>query len=510
MVRLVLTNLMEDNRMRKKTSKLQPLFDKQNHLETQESFRQNLSFAEKILDVQGIFPTINDDHDIRKVTREKVENMLYAKQLIPEIQHIEGNTYLGAKGINQWIWENKVQPEIPQSLLREYLSRCMHNTPYNFSRKFKLTRNLLLHLAKLHEIESSQIQDRHLLDPKSLHQGFEHLAKDKASTLFHFLMKKSIQNGMLDEDFPFFKASDKQPSMHPRILSFQMHMEEKGFSRKHIRDTGTHVNQLFVWLCANVQMFRKTTPNTISVFQIQNEHLLMYRTYKLRLVRDGYYSRISFTHSIYAIRSFYRFLHERFGYEPPLRRFRSVNAPRYSPRELPTDQQIEAFFHVVEQYARNPVREQIGYRLMFHLGLRLSEVAHIKWSDINLGTRTIVIHSKGKKSHVLPLVGKLYSLLHELQTQPRTTYLMGQKTSTIKHELYEYFILYAMITGWQFPGGVHIFRHIFITRLAYKGILPQAIKELARVSMLDTVGLYIHMAHQDEHMISQIDQLKYE
>lgn len=99
----------------------------------------------------------------------------------------------------------------------------------------------------------------------------------------------------------------------------------------------------------------------------------------------------------------------------PLQRFRSVKAPRYSPRELPTDQQIEAFFHVVEQYARNPVREQIGYRLMFHLGLRLSEVAQIKWSDINLGTRTIVIHSKGKKSHVLPLVGSLYSLLQELK-----------------------------------------------------------------------------------------------
>ncbi|MNV92049.1 hypothetical protein D3C71_1866020 [compost metagenome] len=67
-----------------------------------------------------------------------------------------------------------------------------------------------------------------------------------------------------------------------------------------------------------------------------------------------------------------------------------------------------------------------------------------------------------------------------------------------------------MITGWPFPGGVHIFRHMFITRLAYKGILPQAIKELARVSMLDTVGLYIHMAHRDGHMISQIDLLQYE
>ncbi|MEK3968389.1 tyrosine-type recombinase/integrase [Paenibacillus sp. FSL H7-0323] len=480
--------------------------------ETQESFRQNFSFAEKILDVQGMFPTLSDDHDIRKITREKVENMLYAQQLIPEteIQHIEGYAYLGAKGINQWIWDNRVQPEISQSLLREYLSRGMHNTPYIFFKKFQLTRNLLLHIAKLYGIEPSQIQDRHLLDPKSLHQVFENLPKDKTPSLFHFLMRKSNQNGTLDKDFPFFKASNKQQNMHPRILSFQMDMEEKGLSHKHIRNTATHVKQLFVWLCANVEMFKRTTPDTISVFQIQNEHLLMYRTYKLRLVSDGVNTQISFAHSIYSIRSFYHFLHRRFGYQPPLQRFRSVKAPRYSPRELPTDQQIEAFFYVVAQYARNPVREEIGYRLMFHLGLRLSEVAQIKWSDVNLGTRTIVIHSKGKKSHILPLVGKLYSLLRELHTQPSTTYLMGQKISTIKHELYEYFNLYTMITGWLFPGGVHIFRHIFITRLAFKGVLPQAIKELARVRLLDTVGLYMHMAHRDQHMISQIDLLKYE
>ncbi|MEK4234815.1 tyrosine-type recombinase/integrase [Paenibacillus sp. FSL H7-0714] len=497
--------------MKKQSSDTSPHLENQNNLETQESFRQNFSFAEKILDVQGMFPTLSDDHDIRKVTREKVEHMLYAKQLIPEIQPIEDKTYLGAKGINQWIWENKIHPEISQSLLREYLSRSMRNAPHVFFRKFQLTRNLVLHTAELFEIAPSQIEDGHLLDPKTLHQGFEHLAKDAyTSTLFQFLMRSSIQSGRLEKIFPFFKTSDKQTNMHPRILGFQMHMEEKGFSRKHIRNTSTHVTQLFVWLCANVQTFKQATPDTISVFQIQNEHLLMYRTYKLKLVRDGECSQISFTHSIYAIRSFYRFLHERFGFESPLQRFRSIKAPRYSPRELPTDQQIEAFFQVVEQYARNPVREQIGYRLMFHLGLRLSEVAHIKWSDINLGIRTIVIHSKGKKSHVLPLSEKLCSLLQELQTQPRTTYLLGQRISTIKHDVYEYFILYAMITGWPFPGGVHIFRHMFITRLAYKGILPQAIKELARVRMLDTVGLYIHMSHRDGHMISQIDLLQYE
>jgi len=502
---------MEARLMRKKPFDFSSPLKNQDHLETQESFRQNLSFAEKILDVSGIFSTLSDDHDIKKITREKVEHMLYAKQMMPEIQSAEENTHLGPQGVNQWIWDTKVESEIPVLLLREFLNRSKNIAPHDFFKKFEHARNLLIQTARHHGITPTQVEDRHLLDPESILHGMKQLAKnDLTTSLFRFLIRKSVQAGLLDNKFSITKASRENPRMHPRIQSFKVHLEQRGFVRKHVRNTITRVEQLFVWLCANVRLFSAASPDTISIFQIQNEHLLAYRTYMLKLVKEGIYSPITFTHCIYAIRSFYRFLRERFGYEPPLQRFRAIKAPRYKPRDIPTEQQIEAFFHVVRRYAGDPVREQIGYRLMLHLGLRLSEVANIKWKDINLGTRTIVIHSKGKKSHVLPLAGKLYSLLQELQFKPMTNYLLGEKTSTIAGNLYEYFKLYAMITGWTFPGGVHLFRHTFITRLAYKEVPPQAIKEVARVTMLDTVGLYMHVARHDQHMISQINLLKYE
>src|SRR5690606_34707434 len=127
-----------------------------------------------------------------------------------------------------------------------------------------------------------------------------------------------------------------------------------------------------------------------------------------------------------AIRSFYRFLKERYGYEAPLQRFRSINAPRYSPRDIPTEEQIIKLFQTVRQYAQDPILELLGYRFMLDLGLRLSEVANIKWKDVNMGTRTIVIHSKGKKTHVLPLAGELYQLLHEIHCNhnPSPIYVM--------------------------------------------------------------------------------------
>lgn len=220
---------------------------------------------------------------------------------------------------------------------------------------------------------------------------------------------------------------------------------------------------------------------------------------------------ITFINHVSAIRSFYMFLKDRFGYVPPLQRFRAIKAPSYRSRDMPTDEQIEAFFLVVDQYATDPLREQIAYLFMLNLGLRLSEVAQIKWENINLETRTIVIHSKGKRSHLLPLAGKLYESLKQIQTQKSSqSFLLGEKFTTIRKNLYTNFKLYSMIAGWPFPGGVHFFRHIFITRLAEKGILPQAMKELARVSRLDTVGLYMHLARQDRQMINQINMLNYQ
>lgn len=110
--------------MRKKTSKLQPLFENQAHLKTQESIQQNLSLAEKQL---------------------------------PEIKDIITSSRPGPQGINRWMWENKVQHEIPNGLLREYLSRGMRNAPHVYYRKYQVVRMMLLHIAKYHEISPAMI-----------------------------------------------------------------------------------------------------------------------------------------------------------------------------------------------------------------------------------------------------------------------------------------------------------------------------------------------------------------
>ncbi|OMD92781.1 tyrosine-type recombinase/integrase [Paenibacillus odorifer] len=472
---------------------------------TQESFRQNLYFAEKILDFKGMLSTVSDN-DIRKVTREKVEETIYFAEL--QEAHVVAEHRPGPSGINPWIWENKIIPEIRSNLLHDYLAPSVHLSPTTFYLRYGSVQNLLRHIAEFHHIHPLQVEDIHLLDPSSSNRILDpSLHPPVHQHLIQYLIKVRVLN---PTDNSISTSTSEAMVVHPTLQKYQLHLQQKGYSPDYIRHCVANVRELFTWLTANIRKFDGVSPQDIAIFQITNEHLLAYRSFKLKQVKEGVYTSITFSHLISAIRTFFSYLEEHYCYNPPLQRFRAIKAPRYKARDLPTDEQIISFFRVVEQYAEDPTREQIGYRLLVELGLRLSEAAQVTWGDINLGTRTIMIHSKGKRSHILPLRGKLYDcLLLARNQQPPQELILGENPASIANQLYRSFKWYALIAGWPFQGGVHFFRHVFITRLTSKHILPQTLKELARVVSLDTVSLYTQLGQQNQYLTDQINLLNY-
>ncbi|SDO87517.1 integrase/recombinase XerD [Paenibacillus sp. yr247] len=476
-------------------------------LDTQESFLQNNYFAEKILDLPGMLPPQSDDHDIRKITREKVEEMLYASKL-QEVQ-VTPEHRPGPTGINPWILENKVKEEIGSRLLREYLAKSVHLAPSTFYKLYASINNLLRHIAGIHHINPLQVQDEHLLEPDI----YERILKSPLRPPVNRKLVQNLLNTLNQEPIVELAtpATRVTNEVHRKLQQYQLYLQQKGYSNEYTRHCVANVREMLTWLCSNIREFAGLSPLAISIFKIKNEHLLEYRSFMLKQVQTGIYSPITFSHVISSIRSFYKYLQEQHGYIPPLQRFRAIKAPRYKARELPNDEQIKSFFQVVDQYAKDPVREQIGYRLLVELGLRLSEAGRVTWGDINLEVRTIAIHSKGKRSHTLPLVGKLYHCLQQARNQqPSHELILGKRSASIVDQLYRSFKWYALIAGWPFPGGVHFFRHIFITRLTHKKVLPQTLKELARVAELDTVSLYMHLGQQNQYLTNQINLLSYD
>lgn len=112
------------------------------YTKNQESFRQIASLAEKILLNEGMFTRCSDNHDIRKITRARIENMLYANNL--QLSETPVNIHIGRQEINHWIWENKVILDIPTKQLKDYLNQKITNDAFAFYNEYIV----VLELAK--------------------------------------------------------------------------------------------------------------------------------------------------------------------------------------------------------------------------------------------------------------------------------------------------------------------------------------------------------------------------
>ncbi|MFS0555055.1 tyrosine recombinase XerC [Brevibacillus sp. 179-C9.3 HS] len=480
-------------------------------VESTQSFRQKHVFAEKILPNECIIPPACDKHDIKKITRRKLEDMLYAESLTPSLSPSKVSSSKKQQyGINRWIWDNKISTEIYPSVLKDYLRRCINNSPQWFYVAYKGVVEMQQMVVRYHQISLCDLENEHIFSLSTLNYLIANLTlSEPKKSIVRFIEKRMRLAGLIETKLVFPKQKRDHKLIHPKVLAYQKHLIKRGLSQKQCRLCLYTLNDLLSWLSANVQDFNGISPHEIPIIRISNTHLLAYRSYKRKLVKEGSCSAITFEHAMYNIRSFFLFLKKQFGFSAPLQNFRAIKAPRYYFREIPTNQQLANFFEVINDYSDSPCRDRVAYGLLLYLGLRLSEVSRVTWNDINLGNKTLAIHSKGGKEHLLPLAGSLFESICELSKNRAETsnLLLGDNPTSIANRIYLNYKLYALIADWSFPGGVHFFRHIFLSRLAQKGILPQAMKELARVQNLNTVSIYVHLGQQQ--LINQINLLNY-
>jgi site-specific recombinase XerD len=310
---------------------------------------------------------------------------------------------------------------------------------------------------------------------------------------------KKAQSRPKDLAFPIsnIKKFDSQADnriLHPKVMEFLKRMEKEGKAKvTQVRFTA-YMNMFLPWLSHNMEDFKSYEVHNIPTLKIKEMHLQEFRTYLLKKVSRGNYAQVTAAECLYAIRRFFQFLHRRYGFPNPAKRLKSIKAPRYHTRDIPTDVQIATLLQVINKYSDQPALDRASFRLMFSLGLRSIEVARLSWNDINLETRTIRIHGKGNRYDLLPLVGQLFNDLQLVkQSQNSSKYILGNDINKNKKTLLDNYKLYSLIAEWEFKGGLHLFRHLFITNLVKYNILPQAIQKLTRVEKLDTVSLYMHI-----------------
>ncbi|MFT4313411.1 MAG: tyrosine-type recombinase/integrase [Candidatus Woesearchaeota archaeon] len=143
--------------------------------------------------------------------------------------------------------------------------------------------------------------------------------------------------------------------------------------------------------------------------------------------------------------------------------------------------------------------------LLYSSGLRVSEITHLKRSDINTHNNTILIkQAKGRKDRYTILSQKAKNVLTEYlcQTTFKSHYLFEGRNGkyTIKS--------IQEICKKSSPQKItpHMLRHSFATHLLEQGVDIKYIQKLLGRSKLETTSIYTHVAQKDFlHIKSPLD-----
>ncbi|WP_410514034.1 site-specific integrase [Paenibacillus sp. BR2-3] len=254
---------------------------------------------------------------------------------------------------------------------------------------------------------------------------------------------------------------------------------------------------------SNYASFNEISANGIPVWLIERDHIIEFENYLKRCHLKGLYSEITVSNKFYCVISFFKYLYNTRIIPKNIGSIRGITAERYIHRDIPSDDQLSNFFNTIASYSDEPEFDMAFFGSLLHLGLRFCEAGRLIWDDINFQARIIKIRGKGKVGKPVPLhlPKKLYQYfeyLHKISSREGSVFKGTRPEKVFYKKMLDKYRLYAMISGWNFPGGLHLFRHTFITKLSLrKKVHPQLVKRLARHDRLETTSKYLHRQDQE-------------
>jgi site-specific recombinase XerD len=173
------------------------------------------------------------------------------------------------------------------------------------------------------------------------------------------------------------------------------------------------------------------------------------------------------------------------------------------------------FQKIVDLTNRYSLREL--FTVAFYTGMRLGEIVNLRWEDVNLEDRIIVVKNtstfmtKNKKDRIIPISKKLLEIFYSLKNKiidsnhgvyvflgPRrlkfnSDYVTKKfkdsvKLSTINQEVH-----------------FHTLRHSFASNLVQRGVSLYVVKELLGHEDIKTTQIYAHL--QRENLFTAVDML---
>jgi integrase/recombinase XerC len=205
-----------------------------------------------------------------------------------------------------------------------------------------------------------------------------------------------------------------------------------------------------------------------------------------------------------AIRSFYNFLlKNRLADSNPAQH---VKAPKQA-RKLPKTLDVDQITGLLEAGANSAleIRDLAMFELFYSSGLRLSELAALNLSDIDLPDNSLIVRSgKGGKARLLPIGSKAVTAINNwLQLRLKNAAVSesalfvstrGTRLGTRSVELR--LELWCKKKGIDESVHPHMLRHSFASHLLESSQDLRAVQELLGHSNISTTQIYTHLDFQ--------------
>lgn len=235
--------------------------------------------------------------------------------------------------------------------------------------------------------------------------------------------------------------------------------------------------------------------------QVTRHHLRAF----LGQLRKENYRTSSINRKIACLKSFFKYLYrQRVITANPANSLFSLKTEKKIPQTMnyPT---VKAALELPDTDSAIGMRDQAMMELFYSTGIRLSELSHLKLSDVDWVNRQLKVIGKGNRERLVP-VGELalrslrryldarpLLLQKSIQRQTASVFLnrLGHPLSNrgIQRRVAKY--LEQVSSSGTNP---HLFRHSFATHLLDAGADLAAVKELLGHANLTTTQIYTHVS----------------
>jgi integrase/recombinase XerC len=229
-----------------------------------------------------------------------------------------------------------------------------------------------------------------------------------------------------------------------------------------------------------------------------------------RLHRQGLGSS-SLQRVLSAIRSYYRWLMKEglAGHNPAA----AVKAPK-TQKKLPSTLDADAVTQLLDIKDDTPlaIRDKAILELFYSSGLRLSELAGLRWDQIDLASGLVTVTGKGNKTRVIP-VGSYAAAALEKWRKVRGNFagfeephiFVSNRGTPISNRTIQ-----ARVRYWARRQGLpqqvypHLLRHSFASHMLESSGDLRAVQELLGHADISTTQVYTHLNFQ--HLASVYDK----